>query len=180
MDLIKDGSLVMLSESSQVAKLTLSSHPGKALCLKDKVDEHGGHKVYYGELGPEDKALEVLVFRHLHFCYVKFTDRFSSWTVSFGKYTSQNTVVGYGSLDLPEQKFGVNPDRTISPVGNPNVVWGLNDANGLVLVKRDSDKRLVFKELEPTFKPKETFKMTLKSHPGLAVVNSGTHFVAGA
>lgn len=38
-------------------KLTLSSHPGKALVMKDKVDHFGGHDVNWFGLGDASRAL---------------------------------------------------------------------------------------------------------------------------
>ena len=39
--------------------LTLTSHPGKAIVMKDKVGRAGGHDVNSFTIGDTDKALEV-------------------------------------------------------------------------------------------------------------------------
>lgn len=60
-ELLKQDKLVFLADGSQFAKLTLESHPGKSLMLLEKKDHFGGHDVLWSGLGPEDKAMEVMI-----------------------------------------------------------------------------------------------------------------------
>ena len=42
-------------------KLTLSSHPGKAVIMREKTDEHEGHVVNWFTIGDASKAQEVTI-----------------------------------------------------------------------------------------------------------------------
>lgn len=53
------------------------------------------------------------------------------------------------------------------------VVWGLDKDNELVLVNKGAENQLVFKELTPSYQNMTSFKMTLSSHPGMALVKNG-------
>ena len=48
-------------------KLTLASHPGKALVKKDGETKHEGHDVFYFELGEIDKAIEIEISKDYPF-----------------------------------------------------------------------------------------------------------------
>ena len=50
-----------MQQTENTYKLTLASHPGKALVMKDKVDSYGGHDVNWFTIGEADKALEVIL-----------------------------------------------------------------------------------------------------------------------
>jgi hypothetical protein len=42
-------------------KLTLSSHTGKALVMKEKVDHYAGHEVNWFTVGEASEAVEVTI-----------------------------------------------------------------------------------------------------------------------
>jgi hypothetical protein len=48
-----------MQQKNSTYKLTLSSHPGKAVVMKDKVDNYEGHDVNWFTVGDADKAVEV-------------------------------------------------------------------------------------------------------------------------
>ena len=66
----------------------------------------------------------------------------------------------------------VNQDLSVSPTQAPFLVLGVKE-DGLILVKdTDSDHKLVFDELKPTYDLKSLKVMNLKSfsHPGIGIV----------
>ena len=56
-----------MQKTQESIKLTLSSHPGKAIVMRDRgsspslVDTYNGHDVNWFTIGDADKALEVNV-----------------------------------------------------------------------------------------------------------------------
>jgi hypothetical protein len=89
------------------------------------------------------------------------------------KYHKDNKVPIYHAHNSGNQWFGVNQDRTISPTHAPSMVWGLNEENELVLTNKGAENQLVFRDLKPAVISKHKFKMTLSSHPGMAIVKNG-------
>ena len=61
LDLVKQDKIVLLGKDCVIAKLTLESHPGQALVLSEKKDLHDDREALWAEIGPESKALNVLI-----------------------------------------------------------------------------------------------------------------------
>ena len=157
--------------------LTLSSHPGRALVLKDKVDHFGGHDVNWFTVGEESKALEVtLKYNKDGHCFIRYKRHGGkeghAFDCSMGKFHEGNKVPGYNNHQGGNQCFVVNQDKTISPTHSPKMTLGIKD-DDLVLVKNsDFRNRLVFDKLEPSFNLKTLKVMALKpsSHKGIGIV----------
>lgn len=90
-----------------------------------------------------------------------------------GKYHKNNLVVIYKAHNGGNQWFVVNNDRSISPTHSPNMVWGRNAKNELVLVEWQSEMRLQFNDLRQSIIPKATFKLKPSSHPGKGICKNG-------
>ena len=59
--------------TNQTVKLTLFSHQGKGLVLKDKVDRYEGHDVNWFTIGDSYNALEVTFqYTDAGHCFIKY------------------------------------------------------------------------------------------------------------
>ena len=144
----------MQSTHDGTYKLTLSSHPGKALVMKDKVDHFGGHDVNWFGLGDKSDALEVTLKYHKNgHCFILYKRHGGkeghSLDCSMGKYHEGNKVPGYDNHKGGNQWFVVNHDKTISPTHSPYMRFGISDDGDLILTK--SKNILVFDQLVPSF-----------------------------
>jgi hypothetical protein len=64
----------MSTQKSKKFKLTLSSHPGKAIVMMDKTDHYEGHEVNWFTVGDATKAVEA-EFKQTKdgYCFIKYT-----------------------------------------------------------------------------------------------------------
>jgi hypothetical protein len=91
---------------------------------------------------------------------------------AMGKYHEGNKIPGYHNHKGGNQWFMVNEDKTFSPTHSPFMVFGIKD-DELVLVKNtDTDSKLVFDKIEPTYELSKLKIMALKasSHKGKGIV----------
>ena len=130
--------------------LSLKSHEGKGLALdEEKKREHGGYAVEIMKLADVAEALQVWVddegFIHKAGAPTRVFDCENE------KYEEGTEVILWVLRGKDNQKFDINTDGTISPSGKEDIVWGWNEEKGtLELVKKDSERKLVFETLKPS------------------------------
>ena len=158
--------------------LTLSSHKGKAIIKADKNENFMGHPVFWFELGDITKAVEVEISNDFaDGQYINIAGMDQGFDCAMGKYHDQNEIVTWKRHKGSNQRFCINQDRTISPCGCHNMVWGLREGdNYLVLVQKDSEHKLIFDNMPPSslaFPEMKTMKFAPSNFPGKAVVATG-------
>ena len=142
-------------------KLTLSSHPGKAIVHdKDREYVHEGHPVYFFRLGEADQAVNVEISTgYTDGQLIRIEGADQGFDCAKGEYHAGNEVVTWRHTKNGNQHFCVNSDNTVSPTYAQNRVWGLNEKDGLCLVEKDSEKKLIFENLPVAFTNRKTMKL---------------------
>ena len=117
---------------------------GKALVLADHKRFNLGSELEYVRLGPQENALSVHVEPD---GVMRLANRPHQAFQSHRFATTTNTQLFIYHHCNDDQKFVVNEDATLSPVGNRDVVWGVRD-NALILVGKDDPRaeHLTFRE----------------------------------
>ena len=75
--------------------------------------------------------------------------------------------------------FVINADGTLSPILKPNLVIGISPVPSVTLVRRDSPNRFLFRFAERFWSapaPVDGVPLELASHPGFAIVASGSDY----
>ena len=142
-------------------RLTLSSHPGKAIVHdRDREKVHEGHPVYWFRLGEADQAVNIEIstgFEDGQLIRIEGADQ--GFLCKDYKFKVGEEVITWKHIKRGHKFFCVNANGTISPTHAHNRVWGLNDKDELCLVEEDSEKKLVFENLPAAYTNRKIMKL---------------------
>lgn len=132
-------------EPKKVMKTILSSHPGKAIVLKNETTQHGHGMEEFIKLGDEKDAISIFVDEDFHIHNAdKHFQTFDGWDHEnrdlefFAKHTE------YG-----HQKYRPLEDGTIQFEQDKDWVLGTDPgATRVMHVKKDSPHKLVFRDIK--------------------------------
>jgi len=170
--------------SAAVAMCLTGAHAGGALVVS-RIDNRGpGNSVEFVKLGEPAEALMV------HFegdGIVRLADRpHQAFDCADHRTDPGTTVLIYHNHCQDNQRFVINDDATLSPISNPDVVWGLHGDDLTLVARHDAwAQRLTFSanfaaaarapgpstlvENVSTAACSEGYVLELASHPGYAI-----------
>ena len=150
---IRDEQLGALNKGAlNKLRLTLSSHPGRAVVFRDRI-EHGPGHGWWLELGPADNACVVKRLKEGTEGPIMLADQpHLGLHIAEGPHQAhrEKNAVLFGTWDHPSFRF--NNDGTVSPSANPAFVLGYSACphhgqHGrpmITFVKKASSERLIF------------------------------------
>ena len=126
--------------------MILSSHPGKAVVLKDEVRQHGHGMEEFIKLGDEKDAVSIFVDEDNH---IHNADKHFQTFDGYQHKDPRDLEFFTKHAEYGHQKYKPQEDGTILFLHDQEYVLGTDHtATRVIHVKKGSDKKFVFRDIK--------------------------------